>query len=298
MNFFKFNIDQAIRNVQNDFPFGQEYMDPFNLKYKYIISEILQFAPPPSNILSIGAGPCDLEAILADMYFQVTAIDDLNDHWHLLGNNRIRIKEFAQRHNVDLLESSVKGIKNKDEQYDVVLLLDIIEHIVGSPRELLNYAISSLKPNGLLIIQTPNTASLNHRIKIIFGKSNQVDLNFIFWNIGEYRSHFREYTRFEMEQMLSFENLININSKMRNILLYLIPHKRFLEKVVFITYRLICDLWPNFRDSILISGRKPSNWSSIEPSLSKFSISYPHIIKYNYDNETDEDYLIKLADKI
>ena len=46
------------------------------------------------KILSIGSGPCDLEAILSNLGYNITAIDDLNDSWHLISNNKERIKNY------------------------------------------------------------------------------------------------------------------------------------------------------------------------------------------------------------
>ena len=84
--------------------------------------------------------------------------------------------------------------------------------------DLLNYGISLLKPNGMIIIETPNTVSLFNRIKILFGKSNQVSASFIFWNVGKYRSHFREYTKSELEEIMSNFNLIKNEVKLYNFM--------------------------------------------------------------------------------
>ena len=69
------------------FPFPGYMGNKLN-KHTAIISEIMKESPLGSKILSIGSGPCDLEAILSKLGYNITAIDDLKDHWHLIGKNR------------------------------------------------------------------------------------------------------------------------------------------------------------------------------------------------------------------
>lgn len=51
--------------------------------------------------------------------------------------------------------------------YDAVMALDVLEHVLDPTRMMLNCA-ALLKPGGLLLLQTPNTGSLRHRTQ---GKS-------------------------------------------------------------------------------------------------------------------------------
>jgi len=78
------DIIGAFQEVRAEFPFPG-YMDNTLGKYTIIISQIVKEHPPKSKILSVGSGPCDLEAILSKLGYEITAIDDLNDQWHLIG---------------------------------------------------------------------------------------------------------------------------------------------------------------------------------------------------------------------
>ena len=293
----KDEINQAFLEMQKEFPFGNKYVGDKLNKYIAIISQIMKEYPSGSKILSIGSGPCDLEAILSKLDYDITAIDDLNDHWHLIGKNRERITNFAKRMNIKLMTQSAGSPLIKENYFDVVLLIDIIEHLHRSPRELLNYSISSLKPNGLLIVETPNTVALVKRLKVLFGKSNQVSANFIYWNIGEYRSHIREYTQSELKQILSYHNLTAVNSKMINIMIDAVGVEIFFKKIVVKTYKLISGLYPNFRDTILISGKKPKDWLPTDNSIETFKKYYTHIQKYNLDNEQDDVLINKILEE-
>lgn len=290
------DIVQAFQQVRANFPFAG-YMDTGLDKYLAIISRIArQYPPSESKILSIGCGPCDLEAILSKLGYDVTGIDDLKDQWHLIGENRERIKSFAKSMDIDLITEPANSTHQKENYFHVVLLIDIIEHLHESPRELLNYSISLLQPGGLLLVETPNAVSLGKRLKVLFGKSSQVSAEFFYWNIGEYRSHVREYTQSELKQILSYHNLIDIDSKMMNIMIIdMFEGGNFFKKAVVKAYQLVSGLYPNFRDTILISGKKPKDWQPTETSIKTFSKYYRHIGKYNLDNEPDEILVNKMS---
>lgn len=292
----KNEITQAFLEMRKEFPFGGGYVDNHLNKYIIIVSQIMKEYPQESKILSIGSGPCDLEAILSKLGYDITAIDDLNDQWHLIGKNRERIKDFAKQMNIELTTQSAGSPQLKENYFDVVLLIDIIEHLHRSPRELLNYSISSLKTNGLLLIETPNTVALVKRLKVLLGKSNQVSADFLYWNIGEYRGHIREYTQSELKQILLYHNLTAITPKMINTLIDMVKCENFFKKVIVKTYKLISGLYPTFRDTILISGKKPKDWRPTNNSIKTFKRYYSHIEKYNLDNEPDKVLINKMYD--
>jgi 2-polyprenyl-3-methyl-5-hydroxy-6-metoxy-1,4-benzoquinol methylase len=293
------DIYKAFIKVRSSFPFD-EYMtnSKFN-KYYQLILKIMEVYPQGSTILSIGAGPCDFEAILSQLNYIVTAVDDLSDQWHLIGKNRERIQEFARKYNINLITQFGEKCLLKEKSFDVVLMIDIIEHLVKSPIDLLNYGISLLKTNGMLLIETPNAVNLFNRIKVISGKSNQVRAEFIFWNIGTFRSHFREYTISELEKILSMMKLVNIDEKLFNIQTDSIycSTKGISRKVAIFLYKFISNLYPKFRDTIIISGKKPKGWSPLYISIDKFKELYYQIDKYNLDNLSNDILINQILSK-
>jgi SAM-dependent methyltransferase len=87
-------------------------------------------------------------------------------------------------------------------RYDVIVMAEVLEHLHTSPRLVLNFLGSLLKPHGLLILQTPNAAALGKRARLLFGL-NPYHL------IGEDVSnphHFREYTEGELRMYASKTN--------------------------------------------------------------------------------------------
>ena len=57
------------------------------------------------------------------------------------------------------------GLKNYSPNgtFDVILMLNLIEH-VDNPGELLRKAHRLLAPNGIVVVKTPNTDSLDARL--------------------------------------------------------------------------------------------------------------------------------------
>ena len=119
------NVIRAFTGLQKVFPFS-EYMNDKSKKYFELAKLIDQRGySSGSTILSIGSGPCDFEAILSKLGYKVTAIDDLKDQWHLLGQNRQRIKDFAEQNGVDLKVASAETPRFGGACFDVVMLLDV-----------------------------------------------------------------------------------------------------------------------------------------------------------------------------
>lgn len=258
----KENISRTIRRVQDEFPFSH-YMDSKIHKYVSVASIILSEVPIGAKILDVGCGPCDLTAILSELGYDLTGVDDLRDPWHLSSGNREKIEDFAERCSIRLIVEPVESTQLKTDDFDAVLLIDVVEHS-ARPRCLLNKAISLLKANSLLLIETPNHASLMNRTRLSFGRSVYPGLGFILFSAGQYRGHIREYTISELKLMLRYNEFkktevetVNVATKMA------MCESRGLRKGLLKAYALISGLYPPFRDTILIWGRKPEHWSPL-----------------------------------
>ncbi len=81
------------------------------------------------------------------------------------------------------------------EKYDLVIMLEVIEHLPTSLPQVFHFLRSLLKKNGILFIQTPNAVSLTKRLKMVQG-INPFEL--IRENMREDPGHYREYTRNEL----------------------------------------------------------------------------------------------------
>jgi SAM-dependent methyltransferase len=87
-----------------------------------------------------------------------------------------------------------------DRSFDVVLFCEVIEHLQHDPVKVLLEIKRILKPNGHLILTTPNVARLENVCRIIAG-ANIYDPYSAY---GAYGRHNREYNKHELVQLLNF----------------------------------------------------------------------------------------------
>ncbi|MCW6037302.1 methyltransferase domain-containing protein [Spirulina subsalsa FACHB-351] len=87
-----------------------------------------------------------------------------------------------------------------DQQFDVVLFCEIIEHLLLDPASVLHEIKRILKPNGTLILTTPNVSRLENVAKMI-GGANIYDP---YSGYGPYGRHNREYNKHELYLLLTY----------------------------------------------------------------------------------------------
>lgn len=110
------------------------------------------------NILDIGCGGGLVSESLAQMDMQVTGID--------ADANAIDVaRNHAKASELDI--AYICGdAQDLDEQYDVVVALEVIEH-VRDIEEFIDVCINRLKPNGLLIMSTLNRTPKSYALGIV-----------------------------------------------------------------------------------------------------------------------------------
>lgn len=95
-------------------------------------------------------------------------------------------------------------------KFDVVIAGDIIEHIFDTDA-FLEKVYLLLKKGGVLLLTTPNLASLGRRIMLLFGYNPFIEfstkLPFEKYNVG----HIRYYTKDNLKNQLKINNFRDIN---------------------------------------------------------------------------------------
>jgi SAM-dependent methyltransferase len=91
-------------------------------------------------------------------------------------------------HNREVLS---QGLGLPPSSVDAVTTFDLIEHLHASPRKVLHEAVGALRPNGVLIIGTPNRVNLRKRLSYLIGQGEWS--RFADWYHPEvFRGHVRE----------------------------------------------------------------------------------------------------------
>jgi SAM-dependent methyltransferase len=83
-------------------------------------------------------------------------------------------------------------------RYDVIVIAEVIEHLRTPPGHVLAFLRTLLKPNGVVIIQTPNAVALHKRMEMLLGRNPFETLRDKESDPG----HFREYTKRELCAMV------------------------------------------------------------------------------------------------
>ncbi len=101
---------------------------------------------------------------------KVLNLGDVNDSWLTKKlKEKSEVTTIDVRPNADIKANLENRIPLDNESFDLVVAGEIIEHIYHA-KNLLKEISRILKPNGHLILTTPNICSLANRIKMIFGK--------------------------------------------------------------------------------------------------------------------------------
>lgn len=88
----------------------------------------------------------------------------------------------------------------ESEEFDVVLFCEIIEHLLINPVAVLKEIKRVLKPNGTLILTTPNVSRLENVARMIAG----VNIYDPYSGYGPYGRHNREYNKHELYLLLDY----------------------------------------------------------------------------------------------
>ena len=177
----------------------QNYLKEHFLRFLYTYSIL---PPGEGNLLEIGSNPYYMSLIIKN-YTKY----NLFCTNYFIGENSPgnRTQEMIHINKKKKIAFDFKhfNIENypfpfQDNFFDVVLFCEVIEHLANDPVTALLHIKRVLKPNGILILTTPNVCRMENIIKLIVG-GNIYDP---YSRHGIYGRHNREYTRDELFLLL------------------------------------------------------------------------------------------------
>ncbi len=131
----------------NDHEYGEE-ADGRARNFKTILKQIKKTAPENSRLLDIGSANGLFIHLARQQGYRADGIEP----------SASLVAEARQRYGIDLHPGTLETFSST-ELYNIVTLLDLIEHI-SEPAAFLNTVNRLMSPDGLLIIVTPDIQSL------------------------------------------------------------------------------------------------------------------------------------------
>ena len=129
----------------------------------------------------------------------------------------------------------------EDNSVDVILLLEVFEHLYRRPNQVFRELHRILKPEGKLVISTPNGGRLQSYVKALFRKQFGPKIytwSEIYEGLGHF-SHIREYSLEEIEEYLRhFDFYIEKASRLSFYQLEN-PYTSGMKRLIYSTYRTV-----------------------------------------------------------
>lgn len=199
----------AIRNLLREFSWNDWFTKTFwpenEFRIRMTIKDVLQHKPPPATVLDIGCANGFMSYLFSQLGYTVTATD---------ASDVPERPELFKRCNVTFFHSNLNELDPFPAQctssFDVALFGEVIEHILNHPSGLLKSIARTLKPDGLLVLSTPNPSTLMNAVRIVMGRHSLWGTS-AFINEPKIRDgkiidlgdvHYREYTISEIQDML------------------------------------------------------------------------------------------------
>lgn len=191
MNFSAWNLDNEARI----------YLQVHSKRYNYLLSLVQHFRNSFSakEISILDIGPSFFTQMLKEQFLHDKILALGFAHPNSRGGQfppqlQLSNEEFFP---FDLNDAQFPERWIKLPANEIVIMAEVIEHLHTAPTLVLKFLKTIVKPNGYLIIQTPNAVALAKRIMFMLGRN---PFEIIRENIDN-PGHFREYTLKELRQL-------------------------------------------------------------------------------------------------
>jgi len=151
---------------------------------------------PKQKILDVGSSPAYIAKALKDYGCDVEAID-------------FYLPTLFKDIPTHVMNIETEKFPFKNGTFDIVLFCDVIEHLLFNPEHVLKEIARVLRPEGIMILNTPNANAPYKHIAMLLGKNIQGDYH-IYFNPqyhkgtirGIYARHSFEWTLDQLKQIL------------------------------------------------------------------------------------------------
>ncbi len=266
------------RLIQKSWPTTDEI---FYSEYIHRLLKIAEMIPEicrrkGAKVLDVGCGEGRLALLLKDLGYDVSGVDahvfeGLNTFDEPRGP---LLSKYFSKKGIHVEKTNIENEKLpfSDKSFEMVMFMEVIEHLYNSPKPVLQEINRVLKSGGYLLLSAPNYASLKKRLNAIQGKSYHWPLkgyyNFEFTvpPSRDYVGHTREFTLPEIEAMLKWEGFEIISAKTyslpngKGLSLKELPKYWLSRKgtgLVALTIYLLQNMGKRLKECIFVVARKP-----------------------------------------
>jgi 2-polyprenyl-3-methyl-5-hydroxy-6-metoxy-1,4-benzoquinol methylase len=138
---------------QLDDPSYEEGTENRMLQMRWLLGIGVKRHPGARTLLEIGAGGGLLIAEAGRLGLEATGVEP----------SKSLVAAAKRTHDVDLVQGIYPHPRLTGRQFDLVYLVDVIEH-VGDPVQLLTDAARALAPGGIMLVVTPDVSSVAARL--------------------------------------------------------------------------------------------------------------------------------------
>jgi 2-polyprenyl-3-methyl-5-hydroxy-6-metoxy-1,4-benzoquinol methylase len=175
----------------------------------------------------------------------------------MLNGNRDKIVNFAATCGIDFRIVASESLPlHGDDEFDIIILCDILEHLHYSPRVLLLQLVELLRPLGFLLVTVPNAGNIRKRLTLLLGGTNYPPYEAYYWSSQPWRGHSREYVKGDLIALSRYLGLETVTLTGCHHMMGVLPASA--QRV----YRAITAVFRDWRDSWMLLMRKPQNWAA------------------------------------
>ncbi len=195
---------------------SDSYLDFHKYRYAYLLNEISQLKTKTKLKHLLDVGPSYQTKFIRHAFPDIL-LDTLGtDH----EQNR---RDPRENHwLVDLNYIDQFDASKINPQADMILFAEVLEHLYTKPETVLAGLAQFIRVGGYLLLQTPNAAALDKRLKLLFGSNPYQRIE------SHRRNHFREYTRDELICIVENSGYRVIKVQLLN---YLNPNQNIFQKL-------------------------------------------------------------------
>ena len=239
---------QLLANPEMEGGYHETYVSHHRAEYVRTVRDVLKYRPVSDRtvkVLEIGAFFGVVCIALASLGYDVTAADvpeyiDLPEQADRYGRFGIKTKGIR-------LEQII--LPFEDEQFDVVIMCEVLEHLNFNPLPLLKEINRIGAPGSIFYVSMPNATSIYHRVAIVRGHAVGVQVGEFFEQLDPTNSliangHWREYTATETREMLE-----PLGYRIADQYYFSIGDSRPPRSMRGLLFRQFLKLWPMFKEN-------------------------------------------------